>query len=223
MMWTAGIIAAMSSITYPAISAYVSNYSDADKQGLAQGMITGMRGLCSGLGPALYGFIFYLFNVDLNTNMQVITKFPEKYSQDYIKSNISHHVVSIPDNEFVPGPPFVFGALLVLLAILVTAFIPELTQYSHGNNSSNGKKSSSQYKDRSSQYYYTSVQHQHNDTQCIGMTNDGRASGDNEEDIDNQTLLSTKRLNDNIKFEMHKRGTVNLEAQLPLMKDIEPL
>ena len=221
-MWTAGIIAAMSSITYPAISAYVSNYSDADKQGLAQGMITGMRGLCSGLGPALYGFIFYLFNVDLNTNMQVITKFPEKYSQDYIKSNISHHVVSIPDNEFVPGPPFVFGALLVLLAILVTAFIPELTQYPHGNNS-NGKKTSSQYKDRSSQYYYTSVQHQHNDTQCIRMTNDGRTSGDNEEDIDNQTLLSTKRLNDNIKFEMHKRGTVNLEAELPLMKDIEPL
>ena len=28
-------------------------------------MITGMRGLCNGLGPALYGFIFYLFHVDL--------------------------------------------------------------------------------------------------------------------------------------------------------------
>lgn len=30
-------------------------------------MITGIRGLCNGLGPALYGFIFFLFDVELNT------------------------------------------------------------------------------------------------------------------------------------------------------------
>lgn len=29
-------------------------------------MITGIRGLCNGLGPALYGFVFFLFNVELN-------------------------------------------------------------------------------------------------------------------------------------------------------------
>lgn len=29
-------------------------------------MITGIRGLCNGLGPALYGFIFFLFNVELS-------------------------------------------------------------------------------------------------------------------------------------------------------------
>lgn len=34
--------------------------------GVVQGMITGIRGLCNGLGPALYGFIFFLFNVELN-------------------------------------------------------------------------------------------------------------------------------------------------------------
>ena len=28
-------------------------------------MVTGVRGLCQGLGPALFGLIFYLFNVDL--------------------------------------------------------------------------------------------------------------------------------------------------------------
>lgn len=28
-------------------------------------MITGIRGLCNGLGPALYGFIFYIFHVEL--------------------------------------------------------------------------------------------------------------------------------------------------------------
>lgn len=34
--------------------------------GVAQGVVTGIRGLCTGLGPALFGFIFYLFDVDLN-------------------------------------------------------------------------------------------------------------------------------------------------------------
>lgn len=65
MMWAAGILASISSITYPAISAFVSMHSDADKQGLVQGMVTGMRGLCNGLGPAMFGVIFYLFHVDL--------------------------------------------------------------------------------------------------------------------------------------------------------------
>lgn len=92
MMWAAGTIAAMSSITFPAVSALVSHCASADQQGgfqglvplvpaglahcvcvcvcdlagVAQGMITGIRGLCNGLGPALYGFIFYLFNVELS-------------------------------------------------------------------------------------------------------------------------------------------------------------
>lgn len=28
-------------------------------------MITGIRGLCNGIGPALFGFGFYVFHVDL--------------------------------------------------------------------------------------------------------------------------------------------------------------
>ena len=36
--------------------------------GVAQGVITGIRGLCNGLGPALFGFIFFLFHVDLNVD-----------------------------------------------------------------------------------------------------------------------------------------------------------
>lgn len=65
MMWVAGVLASVSAITYPAISAFVSMHSDADKQGLVQGMVTGMRGLCNGLGPAMFGLTFYLFHVDL--------------------------------------------------------------------------------------------------------------------------------------------------------------
>ena len=38
---------------------------------MAQGVVTGIRGLCNGLGPALFGFIFYLFHVDLNDTTDV--------------------------------------------------------------------------------------------------------------------------------------------------------
>ncbi|KAH8365471.1 hypothetical protein KR093_001062, partial [Drosophila rubida] len=111
MMWSAGVVAALGSITYPAISAFVSLYAAPESQGAVQGMITGMRGLCNGLGPAVFGVIFYLFNVDLNVDQDAYVK-----SGHTSVEKISHHV---------PGPPFVFGALCVFCAIVVAAFIPE--------------------------------------------------------------------------------------------------
>merc|ERR1719412_2689405 len=82
MMWAAGILAAISSITYPAISAFVSMHADADKQGLVQGMITGMRGLCNGLGPAMFGLIFSLFHIELNENKATTTSVPSVLSSN---------------------------------------------------------------------------------------------------------------------------------------------
>ncbi|XP_058847942.1 hippocampus abundant transcript-like protein 1 isoform X1 [Acipenser ruthenus] len=107
MMWAAGAIAAMSSITFPAVSALVSRSAESDQQGVVQGMVTGIRGLCNGLGPALYGFIFFLFHVELSELGTIET------TQDPNKSSI------------IPGPPFLFGACAVLLAFLVALFIPE--------------------------------------------------------------------------------------------------
>ncbi|XP_034833996.1 hippocampus abundant transcript 1 protein [Maniola hyperantus] len=110
MMWAAGVLAALGSVTYPAISAYVSVNSRADRQGVVQGMVTGVRGLCNGLGPAMFGVIFSLFHVDLN--------------EEHAAADIDR-----PDEEkytrLVPGPPFVLGALLVICALLVAAFLPE--------------------------------------------------------------------------------------------------
>ena len=133
MMWSAGVLASVSSITYPAISAMVSMHADGDKQGLVQGMVTGIRGLCNGLGPAMYGVVFYLFHVDLNDDPSKPTP-PPSNSTDI---NLDVSLISMINIIFcvqllfqfitslMPGPPFVFGAMLVILAILVAAFIPE--------------------------------------------------------------------------------------------------
>ncbi|XP_072137762.1 hippocampus abundant transcript-like protein 1 isoform X2 [Mobula birostris] len=118
MMWAAGAVAAMSSITFPAISALVSTNADSDQQGVVQGMITGIRGLCNGLGPALYGFIFYLFHMELDA-------IPDK------TVNVQNSKI---EESIIPGPPFLFGAITVLVAFLVALFIPEHNTSGKANN-----------------------------------------------------------------------------------------
>ncbi|XP_048066735.1 hippocampus abundant transcript 1 protein isoform X2 [Megalobrama amblycephala] len=108
MMWAAGTVAAMSSITFPAVSALVSRCTDHDQQGAVQGMITGIRGLCNGLGPAMFGFIFFLFNVELKEMNPV----PDPITP------------GTEEKSAIPGPPFLFGACTVVLALLVAVFIP---------------------------------------------------------------------------------------------------
>jgi len=73
------------------------------------------------------GLVFSLFHVDLS----------EKSAADHPDLSISpseedanNTVMEVPQSflmvaQIVPGPPFVFGALLVILAIMVAAFIPE--------------------------------------------------------------------------------------------------
>ncbi|XP_044535584.1 hippocampus abundant transcript-like protein 1 [Gracilinanus agilis] len=134
MMWAAGTVAAMSSITFPAVSALVSRNAESDQQGVAQGIITGIRGLCNGLGPALYGFIFFLFHVEL-------TELEPDESSD--KSTIQD---SDSKGTIIPGPPFLFGAIAVLLAFLVALFIPEHSKASSTrkhNNSISGNLTTS--------------------------------------------------------------------------------
>ncbi|CAL1542359.1 unnamed protein product [Lymnaea stagnalis] len=118
IIWLAGTMAAMSSIAYPSISSFVSAHASPDQQGVAQGVVTGIRGLCNGLGPALFGFIFYLFHVDLNENSLLL------HAADK-GDNLSHHTPNSAIQSVVPGPPFAFGAVLVIMALLVAAFMPE--------------------------------------------------------------------------------------------------
>jgi MFS family permease len=69
-MWLAGLFTSISSVIYPTISALVSKNSSSEQQGVALGILTGMRGLCNGLGPALFGLLFWLFNVSLSDGGQ---------------------------------------------------------------------------------------------------------------------------------------------------------
>ncbi|XP_014678778.1 PREDICTED: hippocampus abundant transcript-like protein 1 [Priapulus caudatus] len=122
MMWAAGMLASVASISYPAISAFVSMHADADKQGVVQGIITGLRGLCNGLGPGLYGCIFYLFDVNLSDMIELDTE--DAAAGTTTRATTSPGYMPM-QQRLLPGPPFVFGAVLVILALLVTAFIPD--------------------------------------------------------------------------------------------------
>ncbi|OTF72142.1 hippocampus abundant transcript 1 protein-like protein, partial [Euroglyphus maynei] len=104
-----------------------------------------------------------------------------------------------PTDQVIPGPPFLFGSLLVLVAILVMAFIPELVQYppSPSNTGSYGesyvKSSSGSYKSsvkrsptstNSHNYYYKNMHHTqanvYNSNQC-SINNDEYEDEDDDE------------------------------------------
>lgn len=152
MMWFAGILASFASITYPAISSYVSTYTNADQQGLVQGMITGIRGLCNGLGPAMFGLIFNLFHVDLNREViqsqhPVAGVISSAFNHTSSVVTVTPHLMQSNSTlPFIPGPPFVFGSMMVLLAMFVVIAIPQITQYKSSKTST-----------ISSDYYYTHV------------------------------------------------------------------
>ena len=122
LIWFSGFLAAVSSIGYPAISAYISNHSHADQQGVSQGMVTGIRGLCNGIGPALYGFIFWIFRVNLNETTGGGNASSMNTGNQSIDSNDFSHTYAM--THLLPGPPFLFGSVLACSAIFVTWLIP---------------------------------------------------------------------------------------------------
>jgi len=187
----------------------------------------------------VYGFIFTLFDVDLTHNIPIVAQYPGRGEVAYDRFSNLTNPIHVPDNPMIPGPPFVFGAFLVLLAILVTAFIPELIQFPHLGASSSSSSKSVKFKD-SSQYYYTSVGHQKDDTQCVSMMgasdshlergksghddDDRDRDRDRDRDMSGHNVVTPKRLNgDDVRYEIYKRGAGSSDSQLPLMQDIDAL
>ncbi|KAF7630762.1 MFS domain-containing protein [Meloidogyne graminicola] len=136
IMWVAGLFAALSQMTYPAISAFVSLQTNKELQGTVQGILSGIRGLCQGMGPAVFGLIFYAFGMDLTSDAESAghiglgPQFPVPNIRlqspliPDIKSSISVSTKPIQNISSVPGPPFLCGALLVIFALLINFSLP---------------------------------------------------------------------------------------------------
>jgi MFS family permease len=177
MMWICGIIASFSSMTYPAISAYISSYADDDKQGLVQGLITGVRSLCGGIGPAMFGVLFYIFDIDMYEEIRANPMNPHT-AQDILKPFITpdlqtkptvidtqhqHSISHIPQpigiasshmhagGSWIVGPPFLFGSILVILAAIAATFIPDTIMPYRRSPSNRSTTPSTSY------YRYTTV------------------------------------------------------------------
>ncbi|KAH7645983.1 hippocampus abundant transcript 1 protein-like isoform x1 [Dermatophagoides farinae] len=256
VVWIVSVIAAISTITYPALSAYVSSYADADKQGLLQGIITGIRGLSNGLGPCFFGLIFSLFNVDLvrqshpihsSSSASVLSSSAESLdtlkhmmpsitnvngsSSSFITflNSTTNQFFHSPTDQVIPGPPFLFGSFLVLIAILIMAFMPELVQYSPSPSNAGSydekysKGSSGSYKSsvkrsptstNSHNYYYKNMHHTqantYNSNQCCSINND--EYDDEEEDELNVPMFNAHHLS--------KEGGQLLPASMLLNGDL---
>ncbi|KJE95202.1 hippocampus abundant transcript 1 protein [Capsaspora owczarzaki ATCC 30864] len=105
MMYGAGALAALSTLCYPAISALVSKHAPPDQQGAVQGMITGVRMLCNGLGPLLFGLLFDIAGLQIS---------------EY--RGHSHDDDEEDDDDIIlhAGLPFLVGAVLVLVALALS-------------------------------------------------------------------------------------------------------
>jgi hypothetical protein len=91
-------------------------------------MVNGVRGLCNGLGPALFGCIFYLFNVNLNES--VPSSSPGS-NRTKIAVNDKSMYSSMLSRD-IPGPPFLFGALLATIALMFCLLLPNSKPDSDG-------------------------------------------------------------------------------------------
>merc|ERR1719367_700314 len=82
----------------------------------------------------MFGLVFSLFHVDLSEKSAAASG--TSVAEDEANNDT---VMEVPQSflmvaQIVPGPPFVFGALLVILALMVAAFIPENMGNERGSN-----------------------------------------------------------------------------------------
>lgn len=70
-------------------------------EGVVQGVVTGVRGLCGGLGPAMFGFIFYLFNVNLNEGTQIAQSTHHSVNNTIIIKHLKYSVNNDPSSSVI--------------------------------------------------------------------------------------------------------------------------
>jgi len=68
---------------------------------VVQGVVTGVRGLCGGLGPAMFGFIFYLFDVNLNEGMQIAHTTQHSLNSSVIIKHFKYNINNNPSSSVI--------------------------------------------------------------------------------------------------------------------------
>jgi len=159
-VWAAGVFVAISSITYAAISAYLSLDTDHDKQGAVQGTLMGARGLCNGLGPAAFGLLFYLFGINIveeggfnetkisnmtdsitNTTLEIVKEWNGiinvgRNSTIYSEINEGEEessILAVIVRSF-PGIPFILMSSCVIAALIMAVFLEDIKKGMNVNN-----------------------------------------------------------------------------------------
>jgi len=148
-VWAAGLFIAISSITYAAISAYLSLDTAKDKQGAVQGTLMGARGLCNGLGPAAFGLLFHFFGINiladdvtgagsLNATLSNNATVVKQLSSNLIRLGLNSTAIGEGEEEgmttmavivkTLPGIPFLLMATCVLGAIVAALFLENITK-----------------------------------------------------------------------------------------------
>jgi len=145
-VWAAGFFIAISSITYAAISAYLSLDTDKDKQGAVQGTLMGVRGLCNGLGPAAFGVMFYLFGINIvapieteipasNQTYNSLVLLNTTWQKTDIHAELEEGIIGTKEDNLLttsayvrefPGMPFLLASVCVVFAIISALFVRDI-------------------------------------------------------------------------------------------------
>ena len=116
---------ALGSITYPALSSLLAHTAKPEEQGAIQGMATGIRALCSGLGPILFSSLFQLAGMDLGvgpvdpvTSLAALDALPDAADREPDPDE-PHRTAAPPSLAPGAGMPFFVGAALVAVAAVL--------------------------------------------------------------------------------------------------------
>jgi hypothetical protein len=134
----------LSGLLFPSTCSLLSAHTSGDQTGLAQGALSAVRCCASGLGPALFA-LFFSQMVELKHKEMGAAKV--NYAED--EASLGWGVFSVHYTAL----PFVFGALLIVIAMVLTMYLPStrlhptkrqelLEEQGKGSSASSSKSSS---------------------------------------------------------------------------------
>ncbi len=100
---------------FPSTCSLLSSYTDEKSTGLAQGALSAVRCLASGLGPAVFALFF---SATVSWKHSVVGPAQTNYAEDtatLFGGDFSLHYTALP---------FVLGAIFIAAALVLTLYLP---------------------------------------------------------------------------------------------------